>query len=254
MKLISGFEGFDTLPAIQGVPWHPHLRRFPIPVGCLKIMIYSICSRSILTIDTDNEAIHFSVQKGLTFICLCNLSFSSERISKFFGNPHIACRLWNQQMKIYSKNISIGTILVTISYPTEILTLLEISKIGFLKKGLFLLPKIKKFPIPIRNLYSQANIIDLKFRRYSHGLSQRIYRNLFGPDLYNLDSRDKWVGISPIIIRSCIKNCSKHGTRGHVPKCYYNGCYVFFSHRDWYEKGYIKGECHERPQPILTGP
>ena len=216
-------------------------------------MIYCICPRSILTIDTDNEAIHFSVLKGLNFLCLCNLSFSSERISKFFRNPNIACRLWDQQMNIYSKNISIWTVLVTISYPTEILTLLEISKIGFLKKGFFRLSKIKEFPIPIRNLYSNANIINLKFRRYSPGRSQRIFRNLFGPDLYALDSRDKWLGKSPITIRSCIKNCSNHGTCVYVPECYYNGCYVFFSQRDWYEKGYIKGECHERPKPILTG-
>ena len=113
-------------------------------------MIYCICPRSILTIDTDNEEIHFSVLKGLTFLCLCNLSFSSERISKFFRNPHIACRLWDQKMRIYSKNISIRTILVTISYPTEILTLLEISKIGFLKKGFFsFIKKLRNFPFPL---------------------------------------------------------------------------------------------------------
>ena len=131
-------------------------------------------------------------------------------------------------MSISSENDSNGTIFVTINSLNETLSLLDISKIGFLKNRIFYFSKntLRDFPLTIRQLYSDANIVDLTFSRYG--------------------SRTNLERKYPMNIPSCVKNCSSHGTLTKTSKCHYNGSSIFFSHREWYDTCYANGECHER--------
>jgi len=131
-------------------------------------------------------------------------------------------------VNIFAENDLNGTILVTVSCLNDTLSLLEISKIGFLKNRIFYFSKntLRDFPLPIRQLYSNSNIVDLTFSRNgSQGNLERKY---------------------PMNIPSCVKNCSSHGTLTKTSKCHYNGSSIAFSHRDWYDTCYTNGECHER--------
>jgi len=217
---------------------------FPLPAHVLRLLIYNCCTSSILAIQTnDFSEVCFTVSKGLSLLCLCNLSFSQDRNNKFFRNPKLSGRNWTQRTKIYEKNDS--TILVIITSSTEVLTLAEISIIGFLKGNrMFNLKHPKRFLIPIRNVYSKAHILNVKFSRYSAGRIQRIFRS--DPDCWDMDPQ-KWQNKGPMTVRSCIKNCIKNGILNKTSECYYSSStHIYASRLDWYKKYWLRNECHER--------
>ena len=150
---------------------------FKIPFQALRLLIYNCCTNSILGILTnDYSKEYFTISKGLSLLCLCNLSFSQDRKHKFFRNPKLFGRHWNQRMDIYDENDS--TMLVIITSPTEVLTLVKISIIGFLKGNrMSNLKHPRKFPVPIRETYSKARILNVKFSRYIAGRTQQIFRS-----------------------------------------------------------------------------
>ena len=214
----------------------------------LRLLIYNCCTNSILGIQT-NDWIkeHFIVSKGLSLLCLCNLNFSQERKYKFFRNPKLFGRHWNQRMDIYDENGS--TMIVIITSPTEMLTLVEISIIGFLKGNrMSNLKYPRRFPIPIRETYSKARILNVKFSRYSAGRTQRIFRS--DPDCWDMDPQ-KWQNKGPMTVRSCIKNCIKNGILNKTSECYYSSSiHIYASRLDWYEKYWLRNECHERKELV----
>ena len=210
------------------VSWFPDLLRFSLPVEFHRLSIYCTVPKSILTIDSSNlNAVHFIVSEGLNQVCLCNLVPSSKSNSKFLENAHISFPIALQQVNTYSETDSSGNILVTISRPNEVLPLIEISKIRFLKNRIFYWSEetLREYPLPISQIYSKANIVDLTF-------SRNVSRE-------NLESK------CPMNIRSCVKNCFNHGTFTKSSICHFNGSSVSFSHREWYDNCYTNGECHE---------
>jgi len=212
----------NTLSPIV-VPLFREILRISLPTQFPRFLIYCTVPKSIIIIESKClNTMHFIVLKGLNYICLCNL------ISNLLKNAHISFPLELQKVSIFSENDSNETIFFTISSLNETLSLLDISKIGFLNNRIFYFSKntLKYFPLPIRQLYSDANIVDLTFSRYG---SRK-----------NLEIK------YPMNISSCVKNCSSHGTLTKVSKCHYNGSSISFSHREWYDTCYTNGECHER--------
>ena len=113
-----------------------------------------------------------------------------------------------------------STLLITIRVSAELLTLAEESKIGFLKRMIFYMPKktLKTFPIPIRELYHKPNIIIETFKRY-HGVFS--HKNKYAY---------KWLQL-----RNCIKNCANSSDIiGFMPKPYPYG----WTTTRHYERGY----------------
>ena len=217
------------------VPWFSELLRFSLPVEFPRLLIYCTVPKSILTIDSSNlNTVHFIVLKGLNLVCLCNLVSSSENSSIFLKNAHVACPIALQQVNIYSKNDPSGNILVTISQPNEVLPLLEISKIRFLKNKIsfFSEETLREFPLPISQIYSRANIVNLTFSRYG--------------------SRENLESKCPMNIRSCVKNCFDRNTLTKILKCHFNGSSIRFTHREWYDNCYTNGECHERHKSSIV--
>lgn len=243
-------RGNETPPYSSHVPWHPHLRMDDIPSHVLRLLTYNCCTESIITIQTNDlyEA-HFSVPQGLSFLCLCNMSLSQDRKDKFFKNPKLSCRHWNQRMNVYYGNYS--TAFVTISSPTKLLTLMEIAKIEFLKENrmLYLKHPKKLFPIPIRNLYCTAVILNVKFFRCTVGRTQRIFRS--DPDCWDMNPQKYYPKRGSTTVRSCIKNCIKNGILVKTSECYYaGGNRIYFSYKDWFCKYWLKNECHERSELV----
>jgi len=216
------YSSSNTFPP-KVVPLFREILRISLPTQFPRFLIYCTVPKSIIMIESKClNTMHFIVLKGLNYICLCNLT------SNLFKNAHISFPLELQKVSISSENDSNGTIFITINSLNETLSLLDISKIGFLKNRIFHFSKntLRDFPLTIRQLYLDANIVDLIFSRYgSQENTERKY---------------------PMNVPSCVKNCSSHGTLTKISKCHYNGSSIFFTHRDWYDNCYANGECHER--------
>jgi hypothetical protein len=130
-----------------------------------------------------------------------------------------------------------STLLITIRVSAELLTLAEESKIGFLKRMIFYMPKktLKTFPIPIRELYHKPNIIIETLKRY-HGVFS--HKNKYAY---------KWLQR-----RNCIKNCANSSDIiGFMPKPYPYGMFVYTSHKDWYMTYYLMNMSHEKSTPVF---
>jgi len=219
--------------------WHRELQDQVMPSPCSRLIIYCTAPNSILTISADDALdVHINIIKGLNLFCMCNLSLSPDRMAKFLTNSHLVCRFYEHKLQIFMepKNYS-STLLVTIRVSAELLSLVEESKIGFLKRMIFYMPRktLNTFPILIRELYQKPNVINETFKRY-HGVFSHDNKYAY-----------KWLQL-----RNCIKNCANSSKIINVmPKPYPYGMFVYSSHKDWYMTYYLKNMSHERSTPVF---
>ena len=219
--------------------WHRELQDHVLLTSCSRLIIYCTAPNSILTISADDALdVHINIKEGLNLLCLCNLSLSPDRMAKFLTNSHLVCRFYEHKLDIFMdpKNNS-SIFLITIRVFAKLLSLVEESKIGFLKRLIFCMPKktLNAFPSPIRELYYKPNVINVTFKRY-HGVFSQNNKYAY-----------KWLQL-----RNCIKNCANRNNNiGFMPKPYPYGMFVYTSHKDWYMTYYLKNMSHERSTPVF---
>jgi len=224
--------------ASQKVNWHRELLEHPIPPHYNKLMIYCAVLSSILTIRADgNVDLHFNIIKGLNLLCICNLS-SPDRTSRFLKKPFLYSRFHDQKIEVFfDPQSSSRTLLVVIRKKNELLSLCEESKIGFLKRYNFCIPRktLKTYPILVREIYQKPNVL------------KAFFQNIHSSFTYGGHYVNKCLEL-----RNCIKNCA-HMCEPikSLPSPYCYGMFVYANHLDWYYNYHQKNRCHERSGPIF---